>query len=499
MTFSSRLSFWYLILSVGLTVGCGNSHSEPEDHKEDNNSQTRGALNAIRQRDTLRALTTYSATSYFLYRGAPMGFEYEMLERFADYLDVELAIYVSDNIDSMLHQLNTGQIDLVAHGLTITSERKKRVDFTDYLFLTHQVLVQKKPDNWRSISWNAIQKGLIHDAVELIGDTVSVRRNSSYFDRLNHLSAEIGGEIVIDTLPGRFSTDEIIKMVVDGTVKYTVADNNIAAINASFYPILDISVPISFSQRIAWAVRPGSDELLAAANEWIGKMKQSSDYYAIYNKYFKNERNFRRRVKSDFFSLNHNRISPYDDIIRHNAQSIDWDWRLLASLIYQESKFQPEAESWAEAKGLMQIMPSTAAELGIQDLTDPHDNVGGGARYLKYLESYFEMVPDSAAKVKFTLAAFNCGVGHVLDARRLAEKHGLDPNRWRNNVEKMILKLSYPDYYNDPVVYYGYMRGIEPYTYVNQILERYGHYRQFIPENPAQVEGEMTNDSPTSL
>lgn len=497
MTFYSRSHFWYLFLCLGLISGCGNTAAESEKKEDPTESQT--VMNDIRRRDTLRALTTYSATSYFLYRGAPMGFEYEMLERFADYLDVELAIYVTDDIDSMLYQLNAGEVDLVAHGLTITTDRKRRVNFTDYLFLTHQVLVQKKPDNWRSMSWSAIQKNLVHDAIELIGDTISVRRNSSYFDRLNHLSAEIGGDIIIDTLSGRFSTDEIIKMVVDGTVKYTVADNNIAAINASYYPILDISVPVSFSQRIAWAVSPGSDELLAAANEWIGKMKQSTDYYAIYNKYFKNERNFRRRVKSDFFSLNHNRISPYDDIIQQSAQSMDWDWRLLASLIYQESKFQPEAESWAEAKGLMQIMPATAAELGIQDLTDPRDNIDGGARYLKSLESYFDMVPDSATRIKFTIAAFNCGVGHVLDARRLAEKYGLDPDRWKNNVEKMILKLSYPDYYNDPVVYYGYMRGIEPYTYVNQIMERYGHYRQFIPEDPNQLEGENAQSAAASL
>lgn len=476
-------------LWLGFVTGCGDATESEEVAVAERAAPE--VLERIKKRDTLRALTTYSATSYFLYRGAPMGFEYDLLERFADFLDVELAITVTDNIDSMLHQLNTGKIDLVAHGLTVTSERKKRAQFTEYLYLTHQVLVQKKPDNWRRMSWNAIDKHLIHDAIELIGDTVSVRRNSSYFDRLKHLSEEIGGDIVIDTLPGSFSTDEIIKMVVDGTVKYTVADNNIAAINASYYPVLDISVPISFSQRIAWAVRPGADSLLMEANRWIRRMKTTTDYYVIYNKYFKNERNFRRRVRSEFFSLNENRISPFDDIIREQAAQIGWDWRLLASLIYQESKFVPEAQSWAEARGLMQIMPATAEELGITDLTDPEDNIAGGVRYLKGLESYFEMVPDSAARTKFIIAAFNCGVGHVLDARRLAEKNGLDPDRWEKNVEEMVLKLSYPEYYNDPVVYYGYMRGIEPYTYVNQILERYGHYRQFI-EEAAEADGDDT-------
>ena len=467
-----------LVICATLLTGCGNSGGE--NHRVDPPESTENLLEEILQRDTLRALTTYSATSYFLYRGAPMGYEYELLRRFADFLGVELSIQVTDNLDSMLHRLNQGEADLVAHGLAITSERKSRVNFTDPLFLTHQVLVQRKPNNWREVSWKEINEHLIHDPIELIGDTISVRRNSSYFHRLRHLSEEIGGHITIDTLPGRFSTDEIIKMVVDGTVKYTVADNNIAAINASYYPILDISVPVSFSQRIAWAVRPGDTTFVGAANEWIAGMKQSSDYYVIYNKYFKNERNFRRRVKSEFFSLNRKRISPYDEIIQEAAATIGWDWRLLASMIYQESKFQPEAESWAEARGVMQIMPETAVELGIGDILDPYENISGGVRYLANLESYFEMIPDSAERIKFTLASFNCGVGHVLDARRLAEKQGLDPNLWRGNVEEAILQLAYPEYYNDPVVYYA--RGIEPYTYVNQILERYGHYSRFIPE-----------------
>jgi membrane-bound lytic murein transglycosylase F len=233
-----------------------------------------------------------------------------------------------------LIELNIGEIDLVAHGITITSDRKEEVNFTDYLYLTHQVLVQRKPENWRRMSWSAIEKELIHDAIELIGDTVSVRQNSSYLQRLQNLSKEIGGEIHIDTLPGHLSTDRIIKMVVDGEIKYTVADDNIASINASYYHILDIDVPISFSQRIAWAVSPKSPELLVAVNSWLEEMKDDVDYYVIYNKYFKNRRNFRQRIQSDFYSLTNNNISRYDELIKNYADSIDWDWRLIASLIY---------------------------------------------------------------------------------------------------------------------------------------------------------------------
>jgi membrane-bound lytic murein transglycosylase F len=472
--------FIFFILGVFFFSGCnqksdrrrvGSGKSELVDNK---------TLQKIKKEGKLTALTIYSGTSYFLYRGQPMGFEYELLQRFADHLGVELEIVVSQNIDSLLTELNFGEIDLVAHGITITSDRKEEVNFTDYLYLTHQVLVQRKPENWRRMNWSAIEKELIHDAIELIGDTVSVRQNSSYLQRLQNLSKEIGGEIYIDTLPGHLSTDRIIKMVVDGKIKYTVADDNIASINASYYHILDIDVPISFSQRIAWAVSPKSPELLVAVNSWLEEMKDEVDYYVIYNKYFKNRRNFRQRIQSDFYSLINNSISRYDELIKNYADAIDWDWRLIASLIYQESGFDPQASSWAGAGGLMQIMPSVAEELGVENRSDPEQSIRGGTKFLGSLWNNFEAVEDSVQRIKFTLASYNCGYYHVLDAQKLAEMNNLDKYRWDDNVAEMILELSYPENYNKPGIKYGFVRGIEPYTYVEQIFERYDHYRQFI-------------------
>jgi membrane-bound lytic murein transglycosylase F len=474
--------YFVFLISVFFVLNACDQKPQNEVKNADDQKiiQSDHTLEKIKSEGKLTALTTYSGTSYFLYRGQPMGFEYELLKRFAEHLDVELEIVVSQNIDSLFSDLNSPEIDLVAHGITITSDRKEKVNFTDYLYLTHQVLVQRKPENWRQMKWSAIESELVHDAIELIGDTVSVRENSSYFRRLQNLSREIGGTIHIDTLPGHLSTDEIIKMVVDGEIKYTVADNNIANINASYYHILDIDVPISFSQRIAWAVHPGSPELLKEINSWLEDMKEEVDYYVIYNKYFKNRRNFRKRVQSDFYSLTNNRISQYDELIKENAETVGWDWRLLASQIYQESRFDPGASSWAGAGGLMQIMPSMAEDLGIENRMNPEQSIEGGTRYLKRLWDNFEAIEDSMQRIKFTLASYNCGYYHVLDARMLAEMNNLDPERWDDNVEEMILELSYPDNYNKEGIKYGYVRGIEPYTYVRQIFERYDHYRKFI-------------------
>ncbi|MCK3683712.1 transporter substrate-binding domain-containing protein [Maribellus sp. YY47] len=428
----------------------------------------------------LNVITSYSGTSYFLYKGQPMGYEYELLKRFAKHLGVEVNISVSNNIDTMFYQLGEGNVDLIAHGLTVTNERKKKVTFSDYLYLTHQVLVQRKPENYRKMKWSEVQASLVHDAIELIGDTVSVSANTSYFARLANLSEEIGGEIHIDTLPGDLSTDKIIEMVANGEIKYTVADNNIASINASYYPELDIRVPISFSQRMAWALRPQSKELEKALNEWIKTMKDGVAYYAIYNKYFKNERDFRSRENSDFYSLNNNRVSVYDELIQASADTLGWDWRLMASMVFQESKFNPNLESWAGAKGLMQLMPATAERFGVKDRANPEQSIEAATKILKILWDRFEEIPDSIQRIKFTMAAYNCGYGHVEDARNLAILEKLDPKVWDKNVEETMLKLSYPENYNKRVVKYGYVRGVEPYTYVKEVFDRFENYVLFL-------------------
>lgn len=438
------------------------------------------SLQEIKDSGVLRVSTTYSATSYFLYKGKPMGFEFELLERFAEHLGVKLEIVVVNNINRIIPNLNKGKVDLTAHGLTITRDRKKDISFSDYIYLTRQVLVQKKPDNWRTMNWKSLENSLLHDPIELINDTVSIRIETSYRERINNLSDEMGGTIHIDTLKGDLTTDEIIKMVAKGKIKQTIADDNIAKIVASYYPILDISVPISFSQRIAWATRKDSQDLLEELNRWIKKSKKSVDYYVIYNKYFKNKRDFKRRVKSDFYSINSNTISKYDKIIKKESKNLGWDWRLIASLIYQESRFNPDASSWAGAGGLMQIMPETAKELGVKNSKDPSHSIAGGTKYLKVMWDKFEEATDSIQRQKLAMASYNCGYGHVLDAQKLAKKRGLDKNRWDDNVENVILDLSHKKHYSDPVVSYGYVRGTEPYNYVNQIFERYNHYTEFI-------------------
>ena len=425
----------------------------------------------------LRVITSYTPTGYFIYKGKTMGFEYELFKRLADHLQVSLEVVLARNVDSVIPMLNRGEGDIIALGYTITSDRKELVDFTDPYLITHQALVQKKPDNWRNMTLDEIDKTLIKDVTELIGDTISVRKNSSYYRRVKELSNEIGGKVHIEVLPGSMSDEEIIQKVAMGEIRYSVIDYNKAAIHKSYFPVIDVGTPVSLSQRIGWAVRKTSPELLNTINKGLAEIKSKPDYNVIYRRYFENRKYFNRRLDSEYYTGETGKFSKYDEMVKKYAKNLGWDWILVKSLIYQESMFRNNRKSWAGAQGLMQLMPDTAEELGVSDLSDPEQNIRAGSLYLKRMHSYWDQIPDSIQRIKFAMASYNCGYGHIRDAQRLAEKYGKDPLIWDNGVDFFVKNLSNPKYFNDPIVKHGYARGSEPYDYVRDIFERYKNYK----------------------
>ncbi len=438
-------------------------------------------LPQIEQRGKLIAVTGYNAYSYFIYKGAPMGYEYELLVKLAEHLNLELEIKIANSIDDMIEIVKRGEADLIAFNLTVTKERQEILAFAADLLTTHQVLLQRKPENWRKMKLHEIDATLVHSPIDLIGKDITVVEGSSYITRLENLSEEIGGDINIIEAPDSISSDDLVAMVANGEVDYTVEDENLARLRQYQYPILDISMAISLPQRIAWGVRKSSPLLLKSINDWFAKIKKKTEFYVIYQKYFESKNSFRRRINSNYFSLTGGSISIYDDLIKESAQTIGWDWRLLASLIYQESQFRPDRTSWAGAKGLMQLMPETAKEFGAKNVNSVEENVKAGVNYLSWLNKYWEEeIADSTERIKFILASYNIGLGHIEDARKLAEKYGANPNIWFGNVETYLLNKSKKEFYTDEVVRNGYARGKETVKYVVEILERFDHYKQFI-------------------
>ncbi len=432
-------------------------------------------------KEKLIAITGFNAYSYFIYKGRTMGYEYELLQRLGEELGVEIEIKISNNLDSMFELLEKGEGDLIAYNLTVTNERKGRVDFTNKLNTTHQVLVQRKPKNWRELTADEIDKRIIKNPINLDQKTIYVRNGSAHKKRLEHLEEEIGGHIKIIEAHDSLSTEDLIELVAKGEIEYTISDENVARLNQAFYTNLDIGTNISFSQKIAWAVRKGNNNFLNKINNWITTFQKDLDYYVIYNRYFKYRSYYKARRESKYFLAENGGISKYDKLIKKYADSINWDWRLLASLIFQESKFKHDVKSWAGALGLMQLLPETGKAHGAENLLDPEQNIRAGADYLTWLDKYWlKYVKNKEERIKFILASYNIGFGHIEDARRLAAKHGANPNIWEENVEQYLLKKSKSKYYNDEVVRNGYCNGKETYTYVKNIIQRYERYLQFI-------------------
>ena len=457
-----KISLFFLWVVIAFS--CKAPHDEPNFVTE---PTVELDLKAIQQRGELNVVLDNNSVSYFIYKGNPMGYEYELLQRLAKHLKVSLKIKVISSIDEAFTLLNTGETDIVAFPLSITKDRTNYFAFTDAHYITTQVLVQNKQS-----------KKIVETPFDLIGQEVFVKNGSSFKTRLKNLSEEIGGEIIVkeDTIDGE--TDSLIPGVADGKIKFTVADRTIAVVNSWYYPNIDINMPISLPQQIGWALRKNSPELVKATNSWLKGIKSSAIYQVIYNKYFNSPRFSMITNSSDYSSLSGNKLSPYDDQFKEGAKILSWDWRLLASVVYQESNFNPSIKSWAGAVGLMQVMPETGEYFGVSNIEDPSQNIKVGVRFLKFLDNeWAKTVTDSTERVKFVLASYNVGLSHILDARNLANKYGRSPVKWDNNVEYMLSQKSNPKYYRDKVVAAGYCRCYGPIVYVKEVLNRFEEYK----------------------
>lgn len=433
---------------------------------------------AILKRGYINALVDNNSVSFFIYKGHPMGYDYELLNLFANHLNVQLRVKVINGVDNAVRKLHNGEGDILAFPLSVTKERKEYLSFTRPHFNSYQVLVQRKPVDWRRLTAMQVDNSLIRNPADLIGKEVHILKNSAHRERLVNLSEETGGDIHILEDSAGAASESLIQKVAFGEIDYTVADHTMAAVNAAYYPNIDISTALSLPQQISWAVKKGSDELLNALDEWLVKIKKEPTFMVVYNRYYKNPRTALERMNSDYSSLGGNKLSPYDDLIKEGAKKLGWDWRLLAAVVYQESRFKPQDVSWAGAQGLMQIMPRTGKEFGLKNPYDPKQNIRVGVKYLIYLNNYWSRtIFNKEERLKFILASYNAGLTHVKDAQRLAEKYDKNPTVWDNNVEEFLAKKSDPAFYQDAMIRGGYCKCEEPIQYVKSILLRFEEYK----------------------
>jgi membrane-bound lytic murein transglycosylase F len=452
-------------------------------------------LDEIKKGGTLTVLAPYNSTTYFVYRGEPFGYEYELLQAFAKDQGLELKMVVVTDLKSIYSMLNSGEGDLAAGWLVPTPEDETTVSFTRALYRTEPALVQqaKPPEAAGKGTQKALEPGpadqtpeidiqarLITKPGQLAGQTVTVPEKSPYQRTLVELEDEISGDIHVVEMGGEIQDEGLAQKVARGEVQFTVMPNNLAELKEAEFKNLKVRPVLGSPQSVTWAVRKNSPDLLGKLNDWIEQKQNGTLFDRLYKKYFIDRRGYLERVESEYLTSATGKLCEYDDLLKRHAPELNWDWRLLASQAFQESRFKPDARSWAGAVGLLQLMPATARQYGVQNPLDPEENVGGAVKFLAWLDKYWmDRIPDDGERTKFVLASYNCGAGHVDDAQRLAEKYGGNPRSWED-VSYWLLQESTQQYSTDPVVKFGFCRGLEPVNYVTFILERFGHYKQFV-------------------
>ena len=429
-------------------------------------------LPQMKDSGTLVALTLNSSISYFDYRGEHMGFQYELAKQFAQSLNLKLEIKTAKNTHELVDMLLRGEGDLIAYPLPVTKNFKSQVTFCGEDIVTHQVLVQRNS--------NKKQKALTN-VTDLIDKKVYAKPGK-HLDRLINLDKELGGGILIQSVDNDSITNEdLIMQVSQGSIDYAISDDDLARLNKTYYSNLNVSLPVSFDQRASWAVRNTSPLLAEAANEWHKKNATSPAYKASAKKYFEMSK---RLPHGPILSIKDGKISHFDHLFKKYAPQVGWDWRIIASLAYNESNFDTTAVSWVGAKGLMQLMPRTARAMGLPEGKEQNaeESVKAATKYLSQLSHSFSKITDPEEKIKFVLGSYNAGLGHIFDAMALAEKYGKNKYVWDDNVAVFILLKSNEEYFNDPVCRNGYFRGRETYNFVKDILARANMYKQKIAE-----------------
>ena len=398
-----------------------------------------GDLEGLQQRGSLRLLTWNDPVSYFAYRGDLFGFEYELAKLLAARLKLRLEVVVPPRRELLLPWLLEGRGDVIAASLHPTRELQHRATLSRPYLFSELVKVGEDP--------LTLASGHTHAAFGLTA-----------WDK-------------------ELDDADLVERVRTGGIRGTAVDRFLL----EALPPLPATVPVSplaQDQPVVFATRPAAPALARAVDGFVASTYQGLEYNLLHRRYLESNNRLIALARSQEVSRT-GALSPFDGLFRRYAAPLALDWRLLAAQCFQESRFDPLAHSWAGAVGLFQLMPATATELGVKRREDPQDSIRAGSTYLSRLSARVDARLEFQQRLRFALAAYNVGFGHVEDAQRLAQERGLDATRWFGHVEKAMLLLEQPAFYRR--ARHGYCKGSEPVKYVSEIQARYDGYVKLIP------------------
>lgn len=429
-------------------------------------------LEAIKKRKAIRVAVRNDPGIYMMWKGRLIGYEYELIRAFAKELGIFPEFIVADEHSDLFTMLTTGEADIAAALLSKT-ERRRRAGMAFGPSYMHEKVGIAAPADEE-----------IDSIEDLAGRRVYVRKSSNQYDAAMKLKEQVP-DVEIELIPEELNSYQILDRVATRTYELAIVDEISFKLAGESYERVKFALDLQQQDNYyGWMMRESNAQLRQAVDQFFAKQKIKDLTKTLYSKYFDAPSRSWKEIKE----LNdEGAISPYDDLIKKYADQYDFDWRMIAAQMFQESSFNPKAKSWVGARGLMQVMPDTGKQVGEKNLYDPETSVRAGIKYLDWLHRKFEdkgITPDN--RLWFTLASYNAGLGHVYDAQDLAEEKGWNRKLWFNNVEDAMLLLAQPSYYKK--ARYGYARGREPYDYVRKISARYRAYAALLDTYRKQQE-----------
>ncbi|CAI8870416.1 membrane-bound lytic murein transglycosylase F [Pseudomonas sp. IT-P176] len=444
MVLRPRVAKWLLATGLFLVLsGCVDKPNTLERVKEDG---------------VLRVVTRNSPATYFQDRNGETGFEYELVKRFADDLGVELKIETADNLDDLFEQVGkpNGPV-LAAAGLVSSEKRKAQVRFShSYLEVTPQIIYrngQSRPTN----------------AADLVGKKIMVLKGSTHAEQLAVLKQK-NPRIEYEESDAVEVVD-LLRMVDEGQIDLTLVDSNEVAMNQVYFPNVRVAFDLGDASNQSWAVAAGEDNsLLNEINDFLDKVEKNGTLQRLKDRYYGHVDVLGYVGAYTFAQHLQQRLPKYEQHFKTYAKKEKVDWRLLAAIGYQESLWQPTVTSKTGVRGLMMLTQNTAQAMGVSNRLDARQSIMGGAKYLAYMKDQLDSSIQEPDRTWFALAAYNVGSGHLDDARKLAAKEGLNPDKWLD-VKKILPRLSQKQWYSK--TRYGYARGGEPVHFVANIRRYY--------------------------
>ena len=427
-------------------------------------------LDKIKREKVLNVVLLNAPSTYYIGATGPQGFEYDLLNAYAKHLGAKLKITAANTVKEAIELSKNKDIDITSASLAKTEKRKKTFNFgPSYFEVQEQVICNRSMLGTDSFP---------RDVEDLAGLKITVGDETSYSETIKSLQKD--GFDINATFTSEYSTEELLEQVANHEIDCTIADSNIYALNLRYFTEIVQAFTISGREQLAWLLPEGAKELEADMYAWLnsynqsGAMAELKDHHYSYVLFFDyyNTTVFYKRVKS--------RLPKYKKYFVQIGKRYDIPWTLLAAISYQESHWNPKAKSFTGVRGLMMLTKSTAKMLGVKNRLDPLQSIVGGARHIKQM---IKQVPEDVKgenRLKFALAAYNVGMGHVTDAQTLAKKIGLNQNVW-NDLKRVLPLLSQKKYYRK--LKYGYARGSEPVKYVDSIYD----YRDILENSPDDI------------